>query len=73
MFDPISHGENISLFKSFKLRGDALRLQYRADMFNAFNATVYGNPGVTLGTAQFGQISSASGGRVIQMALKVIF
>lgn len=61
------------MFKNFKLKGDALRLQYWADMFDVFNATVFGNPGVTLGTAQFGQISSASAGRIIQMALKVIF
>jgi hypothetical protein len=70
---PASNSENISMFKNFKLKGDALRLQYWADMFNVFNATVFGNPGVTLGMAQFGQISSASAGRIIQMALKVIF
>ena len=70
---PTSHTENISLFKNFNLKRDAVRLQYRADMFNAFNATVFGNPGLTLGTAQFGQISSANPGRIIQMALKVIF
>jgi hypothetical protein len=70
---PTSHTENISLFKNFRLKGDAIRLQYRADMFNAFNSTVFGTPGLTLGTAQFGQISSANPGRIVQMALKVIF
>ncbi len=70
---PSVHNEDISLFKSFPLMGEALRLQYRAEMFNAFNATRLGNPNTTQGIAQFGQISSAGAGRVIQMALKLIF
>ncbi len=70
---PAFHNEDLSLFKHFPLRGEALRLQFRADMFNAFNATRLGAPGTTLGTPTFGQINSASSGRVIQLALKLIF
>lgn len=70
---PSNHNEDISLFKNFPLTGEALRLQFRADMFNAFNATRLGNPNTTQGIAQFGQISSAGSGRVIQLALKLIF
>jgi hypothetical protein len=55
------------------LQGEALRLQFRAEMFNAFNATRLGTPGVTLGTPTFGQINSAASGRVVQLALKLIF
>ena len=70
---PGFHNEDLSLFKNFPLRGDALRLQFRADLFNAFNATRLSDPGVTHGTPQFSQISSAGAGRVSQLALKVIF
>ena len=70
---PSFHNEDLSLFKNFPLRGEALRLQFRADLFNAFNATRLSDPGTTHGTPQFGQISSAGAGRVVQFALKVIF
>lgn len=70
---PTSHGEDLSLFKNFPLKGEALRLQFRADLFNAFNATRLGNPGTTQGTPAFGQISSAGAGRIVQFALKMIY
>ncbi len=73
---PMQHGENISLFKDFAIRevhGSMITLQYRADMFNAFNMTTYGNPGLTLGTTTFGAITSANPGRIIQMAARVSF
>lgn len=70
---PSSHNEDVSMFKNFPLYGEALRLQFRADMFNAFNATRYSNPNVTHGTPTFGQITSAASGRVVQFALKAIF
>jgi hypothetical protein len=73
---PMQHSENISLFKDFPLfqeKGKPVTLQYRADMFNAFNATVYGNPGTTVGTTSFGVITGAAAGRIIQMALRISF
>jgi len=69
---PWGHNEDISLFKNFTLY-EQLRLQYRADFFNTFNLTRLGNPNMFLGRSQFGQISSAGPGRVIQMALKLIW
>ncbi len=70
---PTSHNEDISLFKNFAIYRESVRLQLRADLFNAPNATRLGNPGTTQGTPQFGTIASASSGRVSQLALKVIF
>ncbi len=70
---PNYHNQDLSLFKNFPLSGEALRLQFRADMFNAFNATRLNDPNATHGIAQFGQISSAGPGRVVQIALKLIF
>ncbi len=71
---PMNHNEDLSLLKNLPiLRGDTMRLQFRAELFNAFNATRLGNPNASQGTAQFGQISAAGAGRVVQMALKIIF
>ncbi len=70
---PASATQSLSLFKNFQLRGDSLKVQYRADLLNAFNHPLLGNPGMTFDTAAFGQINSAGGNRTVQMALKVIF
>lgn len=72
IYSPMGHSQDISVFKNFSL-GEALTLQYRADFFNAFNLTRLNGPARTLGRPQFGQINSAGPGRVIQMALKVIW
>ncbi|MDO8943463.1 MAG: hypothetical protein Q7U75_09785, partial [Desulfobacterales bacterium] len=70
---PGFHNEDISLFKNFSILGEALRLQFRADRFNAVNATRLSTPNTAQGTVQFGQINGAGAGRVVQLALKVIF
>ena len=72
---PMGHNQDISVFKNFTLR-ERLKLQYRTDFFNAFNLTRLRDPslnGRRLGRRQYGQITSASPGRVIQMALKLIW
>jgi len=53
--------------------GERFRVVYRAEMFNAFNHANFGLPNSTIGTASAGVISSASTGRIIQMALKLGF
>ena len=48
-------------------------VQFRAELFNAFNHTNFSVPGVTLG-AGFGQIvSTSTEARIIQFALKYRF
>jgi len=42
-------------------------------MFNALNHKVLGNPNTTVTNTNFGKITSASGGRNIQLALKYRF
>lgn len=70
--------ENLSVVKQFGLwrGGDAerIRLQYRADVFNLFNRTNFGNINGTVGNANFGRPQSAANGpRVITMGLRLNF
>ena len=51
---------------------DVRRLQFRTELFNAFNRTNLGVPGVRM-QGGFGQIVNASNARIIQFALKLYF
>jgi hypothetical protein len=63
---------NMSLMKWFPLKGEALRMQLRADAFNLFNRTQFSPPDTTLGDATFGQVSSvASTPRFVQIGLRL--
>ena len=48
-------------------------VQFRAEMFNAFNKVNYNNPGGTLNTAAFGVVTSARDARQVQFGLKYGF
>jgi len=49
-------------------------LDFRTEFFNAFNHPQFANPGLAIGTASFGQITSTSvAPRLIQFALKYVF
>ena len=63
---------NFSFMKSFRLY-EQLNLQYRADFFNTFNLAYPSNPDTTFGSPTFGRILGGSGGRTIQMALRLTF
>jgi hypothetical protein len=49
------------------------KMDFRADFFNIMNHANSGNPGTSLSSSTFGQITSFSGPRIIQMALKLYF
>ena len=54
--------------------GGGARLQLRAEMFNLFNKANFNNPNTNLSSGtQFGRITGAGGGRVIQLAAKVVW
>jgi hypothetical protein len=57
--------------------GGTVRLQIRAEIFNAFNNVNYGQPNAVFGAATFGRISatntSAPNMRQIQVGGKLIF
>jgi len=65
---------DLSVFKSFVLHED-LRLQFRAEAFNAFNTPWFGAPNTTLGSAAFGTVSpsQANDPRNVQLALRLTF
>ena len=61
-----------SLSKVFRLR-EQHRLEFRWEAFNSWNTPQLGNPNTTLGNSNFGKITSASGSRSMQLALKYAF
>lgn len=69
---PASHVLDLGLMKRFSL-GGARYIQVRAEAYNALNKVNLGNPGTTLGTANFGRILSAGSARTLQFGLKFIF
>lgn len=53
--------------------GERSRLQFRWEMFNAFNRANFNTPNAAIGNAQVGQISGTAPARVMQLALKLSF
>lgn len=63
---------DLSLFKNISIRGGQ-RIQLRIEAFNVFNQTRFGQPGNQIGTPNFGRITSADDGRIVQLGVKYIF
>jgi hypothetical protein len=67
---------NLSLFKEFSLARirEAMRLEVRAEAFNALNHPLFANPDTTVNDGSFGQIfSTSSAAREVQLAMKLYF
>ncbi len=69
---PGSTNFDIGIMKNFYFR-ERFRIQFRGELFNAFNTPNFGNPGTTLDSPNFGVITSASAARVVQLGLKLYF
>lgn len=63
---------DLSLFKNIEVTGTQ-RIQLRLEAFNAFNQVRFNNPSGAINTANFGRITSAQDGRVIQLGIKYLF
>ena len=65
---------DFSMFKSFTLH-ENLRLQFRAEAFNALNSPQLGNPSTSMTSATAGLISPSQSNdpRAVQLALKLMF
>jgi hypothetical protein len=48
-------------------------VQLRIEGFNVFNQPRFGQPNGVIGTAPFGQITTAEDGRIVQFGIKYIF
>jgi hypothetical protein len=74
--DVRSAGKNnfdLSFFKTMRL-SEALKLQFRAEAFNALNRPEWSSPNTTFGAAQFGQVTSTNTfARQLQFALKLLW
>ena len=63
---------NFSLFRNFPVR-ERLKVQLRFETFALFNHTNFGNPSATVNTSSFGNITTATGSRIIQLGAKLQF
>jgi len=63
---------DFNLAKSFAL-GESRSLQFRTEVFNAFNHANFNPPDIRRDATTFGQILSAQNGRIIQFGLKLNF
>jgi hypothetical protein len=70
---PGQHNLDASIFKNFKPIEQAT-LQLRAEAYNFTNSPTWGGPGTTVNApSTFGIVTSRSGNRTMQMAIKLIF
>lgn len=63
---------DLSIFKNFAIAGRQ-RLQLRVEAFNAFNQVRFGQPNSQAGNVNFGRITAAEDGRIVQLAVKYSF
>ena len=64
---------NLSLFKSFPITKERLRLQIRAESYNTFNHTQFQNLDSGFTDSNFGQVTSAWDARSFQFGGKLLF
>ncbi len=69
---PGSEVVNLSVMKNFPIR-ERVRFQFRFETFALLNHANFGNPASTINTGSFGNITSASGNRNIQLGAKLMF
>jgi hypothetical protein len=58
--------------KTFRV-SDRRSVQFRTELFNAFNHPNFGPPNIQPESSGFGQILSAGNGRIVQFGLKFYF
>lgn len=69
---PHSWTVDVSLAKNFSL-AESVKLQFRADFFNALNHVNYSSPQTSITSPEFGLITSAGAPRSGQLALRLTF
>jgi hypothetical protein len=72
LIGPGSFNLDSSLFKNFPIR-ESIKVQFRAEFFNALNNPNFSNPVANISTANVGAILSATSPRILQFGLRVAF
>ncbi|MBV9085477.1 MAG: TonB-dependent receptor, partial [Acidobacteriaceae bacterium] len=72
IYGPKAVNWNVSAFKDFAI-AERAHIEFRTDFFNIFNEVNLNNPNLTVGTANFGRITSAAAPRILQFGLKLRF
>jgi hypothetical protein len=70
LYDPASSNTDLGLFKNFGIR-ESMKVQFRAELFNAFNQVSPSNSTNIIISPTFGKITSAGSARVVQFAMKL--
>ncbi|MCC7156607.1 MAG: hypothetical protein IT161_18665, partial [Bryobacterales bacterium] len=64
---------DLSIFKNTRIT-EGINLQFRTEMFNAFNHVNLNNPATNVSNrSTFGTITGAAAARIIQLGLKLVF
>jgi hypothetical protein len=72
IYGPGQYNIDLSLMKTTKITERAT-LEFRWELFNAFNHANLGNPNTTFNSTAFGRIDSVTGPRIMQLGAKIIF
>jgi hypothetical protein len=73
LIGPGQQSTNVAVLKNFPIAGrERMYLQFRTEAFSATNTPIFKNPTNTYGSS-LGKITSASGDRHLQFALKLVF
>src|SRR5207253_9066807 len=63
---------NVVVAKNFPLKAERARLQFRWEMFNAFNRANFSAPSTNISSpSDFGIVNSADSGRFMQFVLRI--
>jgi hypothetical protein len=71
-FGPGINNWDTSLMRNFAF-GEGRFVQLRGEFYNTMNHPNFNNPNTTLGNANYGKITSDTGARVMEVALRVFF
>jgi hypothetical protein len=73
LFGPGQKNWDLALIKHNNIFQERLKVEFRAEFFNAFNNVHFGPPGRTINTTSAGVLGSAGDPREIQFGLKLSF
>jgi hypothetical protein len=72
LYGPGTHNWDVGIQKFFPIH-EELRLEFRGEMFNAFNHAQFNAPNSSVVGSTFGMINSARAPRLVQFAMRMLF